>query len=280
MSDKQTKNNRPKLLQIILGTLIIVLVLWSINLFLTTDNISQLFKENIGVFGDKFGAVNALFSGLAFAGIIITIWLQREDLKETRKEMEEQRKVLTLERFEQTFFNLVNLHNNIVSSCAIKYPIKDKVEGQDVFGEIYNELKPKFGSALIGDWEEPYNQTFRKYHNILGHYFRNLYRIIKFVDEYNFGISDQNLEFKTKYSYIAIVRAQLSMSELCLIFYNGISENGTKFYPYVENYALIKNMDRSLIGPSHFVLYSCNAYQISKNKYEKEAKALTKDSFQ
>lgn len=34
-----------------------------------------------GTFGDQFGAVNALFSGLAFAGLIYTIILQRKDLK-------------------------------------------------------------------------------------------------------------------------------------------------------------------------------------------------------
>ena len=33
-----------------------------------------------GTFGDMFGAVNALFSGLAFAGIIITLYFQRIEL--------------------------------------------------------------------------------------------------------------------------------------------------------------------------------------------------------
>ena len=33
-----------------------------------------------GQFGDVFGAVNALFSGFAFAGLIYTVFLQREEL--------------------------------------------------------------------------------------------------------------------------------------------------------------------------------------------------------
>ncbi len=41
-----------------------------------------------GAFGDMFGAINALFSGFAFAGIIFTILLQREELKLQRKELE------------------------------------------------------------------------------------------------------------------------------------------------------------------------------------------------
>lgn len=48
-----------------------------------------------GTFGDMFGGINALFSGLAFGGVIYAILLQRqelelqrEELKSTRSEME------------------------------------------------------------------------------------------------------------------------------------------------------------------------------------------------
>ncbi|WP_146180620.1 hypothetical protein [Limnohabitans curvus] len=41
-----------------------------------------------GQFGDVFGVVNALFSGLAFAGLIYTVFLQREELSLQRKELE------------------------------------------------------------------------------------------------------------------------------------------------------------------------------------------------
>jgi hypothetical protein len=39
-------------------------------------------------FGDMFGAVNALFSGLALAGVVYAILLQREDLALQRRELE------------------------------------------------------------------------------------------------------------------------------------------------------------------------------------------------
>jgi hypothetical protein len=44
-----------------------------------------------GTFGDLFGAVNALFSGLAFAGLIYTIVLQKQDLELQRKEIAQNR---------------------------------------------------------------------------------------------------------------------------------------------------------------------------------------------
>ena len=40
-----------------------------------------------GQFGDLFGVVNALFSGLAFAGLIYTVMLQREELALQREEL-------------------------------------------------------------------------------------------------------------------------------------------------------------------------------------------------
>ena len=40
-----------------------------------------------GTFGDCFGALNAVFAGCAFAGIIVTILQQSEDLQATRDEM-------------------------------------------------------------------------------------------------------------------------------------------------------------------------------------------------
>lgn len=40
-----------------------------------------------GQFGDSFGAINSLFSGLAFAGVIFTILLQRHELALQREEL-------------------------------------------------------------------------------------------------------------------------------------------------------------------------------------------------
>ncbi len=40
-----------------------------------------------GQFGDLFGAVNALFSGLAFAGLFYTVYLQREELALMREQI-------------------------------------------------------------------------------------------------------------------------------------------------------------------------------------------------
>lgn len=47
-----------------------------------------------GQIGDMFGAVNALFSGLALAGVVYAIFLQRQELELQRRELELNRQEL------------------------------------------------------------------------------------------------------------------------------------------------------------------------------------------
>lgn len=45
-------------------------------------------------FGDMFGAVNALFSGLALAALITTLWLQHQELTKQAKDQKSQAQLL------------------------------------------------------------------------------------------------------------------------------------------------------------------------------------------
>lgn len=51
-------------------------------------------SEKQGQFGDMFGVANSLFSGLAFAGLIYTILLQRRELQLQREELKMTREQL------------------------------------------------------------------------------------------------------------------------------------------------------------------------------------------
>ena len=75
--------------------IIFVITALSIIIFLAISGvlINHYAKWDRGSYGDMFGLANALFSGLAFAGIIVTILMQRKELqlqrldgKLTRKE--------------------------------------------------------------------------------------------------------------------------------------------------------------------------------------------------
>lgn len=89
---------------------------------------------------------------------------------------------------------------------------------------------------------------------ILGHYFRILYNILKFVDE---------SDLLNKKHYTNIVRSQISTYEHILIFYNGLSENGAeKLKPLIEKYSFLNNMPiNHLLHSSHTSSYTEMAYK-------------------
>ena len=57
--------------------------------------------------GDAFGAVNALFSGLAFVVVLFTLRSQERQLKEQQEEIRKQNETLVRQQFEATFFQLM-----------------------------------------------------------------------------------------------------------------------------------------------------------------------------
>lgn len=255
--------------------LLVVVALWLTGLWAVTHFIEE---PKRGPFGDMFGAVNALFSGLAFAGIIFTIVLQREELRIQRKELEEtrhelrgqkeqmelQNKTLSLQSFENTFFQLLRLHNDIVSAIDLQRSNSGEViaKGRDCFEKFYRYFKerweaenPKDMSAVelerIG---KTYVAFYSKAESDVGHYFRSLYNIVKFVD---------TASVENKRLYTNLIRAQLSSFEVALLFYNALSPLGSeKFKPLIEKYALLKMtpVGRLIDREKHENLYPPGAY--------------------
>lgn len=109
-----------------------IIVIWClswvlIDYFINSNPSPLMTKEAArGVFGDKFGAVNALFSGLAFAGIIITISLQRNEIALQRIDIEEQSATNNQQRFENGFFHMLDIHQKIVENAEILSDKKQK----------------------------------------------------------------------------------------------------------------------------------------------------------
>ena len=80
------------------------------------------------MFGDSFGAVNALISAFAFAGMIVAFIMQRYELKLQRKELrmtrdemkeqtaefETQNAIMKKQAFEGTFFKMLEVHRQNV----------------------------------------------------------------------------------------------------------------------------------------------------------------------
>jgi len=66
-----------------------VIFLWILCFILILFIVPKL--SDSGLFGDSFGVLNTLFSGLAFVGVIIAIFMQKEELSLQREEVKMQR---------------------------------------------------------------------------------------------------------------------------------------------------------------------------------------------
>jgi Putative phage abortive infection protein len=253
---------------------LVLLLTAVVALWATSGWLLHADKER-GTFGDMFGAINALFSGLAFASLIYTVYLQRhelqmqrEELRLTRDELQGQRlqlaaqnDVLRTQNFENTFFQLLRLLNDTVNAIDLQRSADVTNHGRDCFTFFFGNFKNWHGrtKAEIPSAEShdviaaAYSKFYGKYQSDVGHYFRTLYNIIKFV--HLSGV--ENKKF-----YTNLVRAQLSSHELLLLFYNCQTPRGReKFKPLVERYALLKTVPRELLlEADHLALYDAAAY--------------------
>ncbi len=256
-----------------------------IGLILTISGIIIIFfvpslTKNLTDYGSFVGGAVSSFWSLAGLFFIYVAFLgQRQqlliqqleikfsqvELKSTRLELEgqknqmiEQNITLKQQRFENTFFQLLGIHANIVASMDLR-SINDKSlvvsEGRDCFNIFYKRLRGQIISPRTATVEvtiNGYNTFYEANQNNIGHYFRNLYHIMKFIE-------NSSIEKKT---YTNFVRAQLSSHELTFLFYNCLSNHGNKkFKPLIEKYALLKNMNSNLIfNPEHIAEYNICAY--------------------
>lgn len=102
----------------------------------------------------------------------------------------------------------------------------------------------------------------------LGHYFRFLYNIIRFIDD-NDGIDSDHA---TKEQYIKILRAQLSDYELALLLVTSIGPHGTKFQKYIKKYRILDNLpDELFITNEHRIIAA--EKELFESRNEKDEKS-------
>ncbi len=279
-----------------------------------------------GVTGSLWALAGVLLIYVAFLAQRKQILLQQVELSATRlevhgqrMEMKRQNAHLKRQRFENTFFQLLQLHNEIVKGIdtevstmflrgqeATRYP----VQGRDCFLRFYGSLRSIYERHLysrkvaifessdefktnrhlyiVEDSEfgqdgnptedhrkacdgivaftsaqqmlefinECYVEFYGQHGNDVGHYFRNLYHVFRFIHTGSGNHRNINPMF-----YARLVRAQLSSPELLLLFYNCLSVYGVNFVPYLSTYSILHNMNLDeLVDPDHKHLYPPSVY--------------------
>lgn len=235
--------------------------------------------EERGQFGDMFGFLGALFSGLAFAGLIVTIRQQREDLKNQRDEIELQRqdleaqtealklqkeeirqtneelklqreemkaqnRTIMLQRFETTFFNMLSSQMEIRNSVKFsEHRGKDAIFG--IF-QSYTSAIRRHGNSEAREYG--YDELFLK--RYLDHFYRHLIQTLKMIDTADF------LSVQEKYYYSEIMSSHMSIYELGVFLYYCLSDEGkTTAKKLADSLALFRCLKDSVDIPQEELSY-------------------------
>lgn len=202
--------------------------------------------------GDTFAGIAGV---LAFLWIIITVWLQSQELSEQRKVLSEQKdefqktnENMAAQRFEVSFFELLSMLNGIVESIdMVNNNGQVTAKGRDCIKVFFGRLERKFEKGTRGGSElEAINVDFwQQYGHEFGHYFRFLFNSLRVVSE-----SPQAMERHGK-----LLRSMLSDYELLLLFYNCLQPKGAEMLKYAVEFELFDNLPtEKLLSPDHIAL--------------------------
>lgn len=201
--------------------------------------------ESLGVFGDSFNVLTSLFTGMAFAGVIISVILQTQELKEARTEFRGQKEALQNQEFDNKFFQMLNLLTSITENFNIESDSK-KYQGKETFEFLKNKFQEYIqnenyqsqnGNKFL-DFQSAFNDFNNTYDTTFKYYFINLYQILKYINVY---IEDA----KEAKEYTNMLRAQLTKNQLVLLAYNAIGVQNFTTNDYqllVEKYSFFEHL--------------------------------------
>lgn len=245
---------------------------WNFGTSISTD------QSLWGQFGDYLGGViNPAVGFITIILLIITLNTQREELAQQREEtrrsadaLDAQYKAIQIQSFEQTLFKWFDNYRSLIedveytytklSSSDISDPKRDSLTGRKAIRRIVsNASKPPNSiiqklnqktSFMVSnlsqieidkayeEMKEEINRILRSERLNVTTPIRTLYGIFKWI-----SLNETpGLDRERKIIYASIIRAQLSETELRLLFINGIGTRGTKFAKYANQFALFDNM--------------------------------------
>jgi len=203
-----------------------------------------------GAFGDFVGGLlNPVVAFLALFWLTRSIAIQREELRDTKRALSDQAETARKQSFEGTFFSLLDQHNKVLESLQQTEKTKTGATWTRI-DVIHSDI---FDNATFLSTA---NQRFGRFDGVLGHYFRILYQILKFI-----AINAPETSLKGGFSgsmllasppsaseklYSNIVRSFLSSKVTQLLAVNCYCKNQDSTYWHykclVERYALLEHM--------------------------------------
>lgn len=233
----------------IIGLICLALAIFAsilIYIFTLIDLPFAKVPEDFGTFGDYVGGIIGTLVGLI--GIIFLYRTYRIQLDISAQQELKQES----QQFETAFFALLGQQRDILQNISGEFINNQGDRHIEVGAKFINTIRMDLAIRLLELSYEPevlekekinilkvrvnsiYLDLYKNHVEQLGHYFRHLYHLIKFIDSH----CSSNPQ-----SYVDIVQAQMTTDELYLSAINGISQFGRKkFLPLLEKYHFFENL--------------------------------------
>lgn len=223
--------------------------------------------------GGTVGSIWALAGVILFFLALIyqkrELVLQRMELHESRKIMEDQSRTIAIQQFENTFFQLLNFHINAANHIR-NTKINANSKSQNAFDELYIEFKKETnklkkrrkadaGALSLSDesFENTFIAVFEGYKNTFQHYLENYKALLLFI---------KNKSHDPAF-YYNIVKSHFTEQEVQVHFYYIIlvSKN-PELIKIIENHHLFEKINEravSEVDPYHL-------QKVDKEAFRKE----------
>ncbi len=213
---------------------------------------------------NNFGADEALswtvpvevwFSGLAFAGVIYAIFLQRQELELQRKELRDTRKVfegqreqmenqveaMALQSEQSAFFQVLGYQQDRAtnsSTTKIADSLKRTLRPKSSTADAKKEARGKMQNILNSN----------KLEHDLGPYFVAVRNTLQLLDR----IKREELQDLLR----GILSGTLSQDELFVLFFYGLTSEGEKsIKELIEKYHILEHLQRGIIPKEYLNRY-------------------------
>lgn len=247
------------------------------------------------------GAVGISWTIVSVLLLIKTLNAQKDEFKSTQIAIQNQ-------QFESSFFQLMG------QLQVVREGIKGKVnsnnnsiemQGIHLISEVKQGLHEFVNSRLQAESEknnpqiisilslssnsldklnytiflrDQFDEFFKQHHTLLGHYFRLLINIIKFVIDSKTSVAlDEAKNTSEVKRYLYLLQAGLSNEEFAILFYYSLSNTANIYHEKddlktnLEKYEFFKYIDKkALIAPSHHYLYPATYFHFLTPEQIKE----------
>jgi hypothetical protein len=243
-------NSKKASLYFILAALII-LGLWALNWWWVDYHFCTL--EQGGQFGDRFGAATSLFGGLTILGLLYTIYLQHQDLQAAREtnrlsvqelttsnqRFEEQNKVLNIQKFETTFFNLLDNLEKTKKTNSHE-------QRRDIYSAFYQTFS-KLNCVFLNDLRDAFTKEVGGHATSTHFYYYQTN--IQFLELFDVTISliIDEVDIPSQTKYFQIIAALIPPEEKKMLWYYANLREDRQ----VEKYKLFEKPLFGNLNPFH-----------------------------